>query len=232
MGAVSKVWLVDLDRSTDALFEGETTTPRLSAEEAASLDAITNPDIKRLRRAAYIARRRVLEQVFGAAIRQRDFPRNRYGRPELPSGFTGSHSLSHAGRFALIAASQASRIGVDLEAPRTIRMPAVRRAIIQSAARTLSPNPLPIDDDACFLQAWTRLEALAKADGHGIGHLLTAIGAMGGSPARPHAASALAASHALTVHDLPLGSGLTAAIVTIDTVCPAVIHGLDQFLDL
>jgi len=232
MGAVSKVWLVDLDRATDALFEGEAITPRLSPGETASLDAITNPDIKRLRRAAYIARRLVLERMFGASTRQRDLPRDRYGRPELPPGFTGSHSLSHVGPFALIAASLAPRIGVDLESPRIVRMPPVRRAIIQSAARTLSPDSLPIDDDAGFLQAWTRLEALAKADGRGIGHLLTMIGAVGGSSPDLHAASALAASHALAVHDLPLGPGLTAAIVTIDTVRPAVIHGLDQFLDL
>ena len=231
-----KVWLVDLDDTAAALQAREAAHPALSPSEHTRLDAITNPIEQARRRTAYIAQRLILIHIFGPGLHQADLPRDALGRPHLPLGHTGSISLAHTGTHALIAVSNAPRIGVDLEAPRTIRMSPARRALIESAAAQLSPDELPTNGDARFLQAWTRLEALAKADGHGIGHLLTAIGAVGGGPSTPQAASALAASHALIVQDLsfkhlPLGPSLFAALATVDTVRPAVIGGIDQLLD-
>jgi 4'-phosphopantetheinyl transferase len=49
-------------------------------------------------------------------------------------------------------------------------------------------RPLPQDPEAAFLQAWVRIEAVAKASGEGIGRLLTEYGIIGGAKAAPRAA--------------------------------------------
>lgn len=214
----TQLWLIDLTHAAAVLFGCEATCSRLSQAEIARLEAIADPAVQRLRRAAYLAQRLALERHFGPALRGIDLPRDAHGRPHLPPGHTGSVSLAHTGDFALIATSSAPRIGVDLETPRPIRMSQSRRAIIEAAAAKLSPHALPLDPDARFLQSWTRLEALAKADGHGIGHVLTAIGAVGQprtapcDPTRQSAASVLAVTYGLHIHDLDVGPGLYAAL--------------------
>ncbi|MEQ1698435.1 MAG: hypothetical protein ABL901_21625 [Hyphomicrobiaceae bacterium] len=215
---INQIWLIDLDRSAAPLNDSEATCPRLAPAEIARLQAIADPASQRLRRAAYIAQRLALERHFGPALRGVNLRRDAHGRPHLPPGHTGSVSLAHTANLALIAVSNAPRIGADLESTRPIRMTPARRHIIETAAANLSPQALPLDPDARFLQAWTRLEALAKADGHGIGHILTAIGAVGqpcGAPADPvrqSATATLAKSHGLHIHDLDAGPGLYAAL--------------------
>ena len=216
----TQLWLIDLDRSAAALFDCESNCPRLAPDEIARLQAIADPAIQRLRRAAYIAQRLILERLFGSAIRGIELPRDSRGRPHLPPAHTGSVSLAHAGDLALIAVSRAPRIGVDLEGPREIHMTPARRHIIETAAASLSTQPLPPGPEACFLQAWTRLEALAKAEGRGIGRVLTTIGAVGQPrgclphPARLSAAAGIAASYGLRVYDLDAGPALYAAVAS------------------
>lgn len=228
-GTVTQLWLVDISHAADALLDGEAATPRLASGERTRLDAISDLAVQRLRRAAYIARRLALETIFGPTMRQIELPPDHYGRPHLPASYSGSVSLAHTGNVALIAVSRNPRIGVDLETSRAIRMSPARRAIIESAAQSLSALPLPEDPQARFLQAWTRLEALAKADGHGIGHLLTRIGAVGqpsgaSNPALQSAAATMARSHGLHIHDLPLGPSLFAALATPNNEKPAIHH--------
>ncbi len=213
----TQLWLIDLDRSAAGLFDCEAACPRLAPDEIAHLQAIPDPDNQRLRRAAHIAQRLILERLFGPEFRTVVLPRDSLGRPHLPPNLTGSVSLAHTSNFVLIGASRAPRIGVDLEAPRVIPMTRARRDIIEAAAASLSQQALPLAPDARFLQAWTRLEALAKADGRGIGHVLTAIGAVGqprgtSNPALTRAAAKIAASHGLRTHDLDAGPALYAAI--------------------
>lgn len=223
----TQLWLIGLDRSAAGLLDCESNCPRLAPGDLARLQAIRDPETQRLRGAAYIAQRLILERQFGAALRSVDLTRDAQGRPHLPAGYSGSLSLAHTGNYALIAASHAPRIGVDLEIPRHVLMPIERRQIIEAAAAQLSQHALPEMPDARFLQSWTRLEALAKADGRGIGHVLTAIGAVGqprgaADPTRQSAAASIAASLDLHVHDLDAGPGLYAAVATPDKTKPAV----------
>ncbi len=216
----TQLWIIDLDCSAAALFDCESNCPRLAPDEIARIQAIAGPAIQRLRRATYIAQRLILERLFGPALRGVELPRDSRGRPRLPPAHTGSVSLAHTGNLALIAVSRAPRIGVDLEVPRDIYMTPARRHIIETAAASLSTQPLPPDPDASFLHAWTRLEALAKAEGGGIGRVLTAIGAVGQPrgflphPAHLSAAAAIAASYGLRVYDLDAGPALYAAIAS------------------
>lgn len=230
----TQLWLVDLERASPALLALEAGRASLAPGDIARLHAIVDAPRQRQRRSATIALRLVLEGFFGASLRGIDLPRDEFGRPHLPTPFIGSFSSAHTSSHALIAASRLSPIGVDLEGPRQLVMPDARRLILQRAAATLNRQPLPVEPTACFLQTWVRLEALAKADGRGIGHLLTRIGAIGQArraltQTQLGSASALADSHHLVVHDLAMPERLHAAIACQAALPPAV-HQLPEAL--
>src|SRR5262249_60202312 len=86
-------------------------------------------------------------------------------------------SLAHAEDWALIGVARGNEIGVDLEVVRSVALAPLRRQHILRAAAVLSPMPLiEAPADAAFIQAWVRLEALAKASGEGLGRTLTGRG--------------------------------------------------------
>jgi 4'-phosphopantetheinyl transferase len=87
-------------------------------------------------------------------------------------------SLSHARGVALIGLTPAGTIGVDVERTREVRIAAERRAAIEAAGAALGAS-LAGDGNTRFLHAWVRLEAYAKADGCGIGRLLTQLSNLG-----------------------------------------------------
>jgi 4'-phosphopantetheinyl transferase len=233
-----QVWLVDLDTTAPALEACETSSPRLSAADHVRIAQVADPGNRRLRRAATLALRLVLERAFGIGLRAVDLPRDAFGRPMLPAATgPGDFSLSHAGRFALIGCIQGkgARIGVDLEAPipgaapRGAHISAARRHIIVESARLLcDAHPPTSDSPAAFLSAWVRLEALAKADGRGIGHLLTAIGALGGTAGRDvSAARGLALAHRCRVVDLDVGRHMFAAVAHTGPPDPVIVRTME-----
>jgi 4'-phosphopantetheinyl transferase len=128
------------------------------------------------RRAAHAALRIILAGHIGLAEARLPFRIAPGGKPTLASSSSAlEFSLAHCETAALIAVSYDGPVGVDLEAPRPIRIADDRRAALIDAAIALAPGTaLPPDGpgDARFLQAWTRLEALAKATGEGIGAVL------------------------------------------------------------
>lgn len=126
-----------------------------------------------------IALRIALERHLGARFRGKEFEIESGGRPRVP-GSAVQFSYSHSGRAALIAITEASPVGVDLEERRLLRMTAERQARIETAGAALAPgHPLTGDNLARGLQAWVRLEAAAKLYGRGIGDALTHAGVMG-----------------------------------------------------
>lgn len=223
----TEVWLVDLDRWNDALSVSERQCPRLSHDEGDQITAIANPAEQVRRRAAYIARRLVIERMFGPSFRGHPFVHGSAGRPELPKVATGGDdggvSLAHTGRYALIGCCSTGVIGVDIESPRAVTMDARRRDMIIAAASALTAAPLPAGDGARMLQAWVRLEALAKADGRGIGHVLAGIGVVGGGGADAGAATKLMIQSALEVCDLDAGPDLYAAVALSAGTVPPVL---------
>ena len=231
------IWLIDLDRSATALFELEAHTPRLSADEITRVQNVRDIARQRSLHAAYIAQRVALEAMFGADLRGVPLPRDRHGRPHLPDGMTGSVSLAHSGPVVLIGVTRHARIGVDIETARVVRMDARRRAVIEEAASGLVCVPRTIEGDARFLQAWVVLEALAKADGRGIGHLLTQLGAVGGRGGRFDAADIMQLEHGLHLSLLDVGRGRFAAVACAECTprvlnLPHTVEGLAELLAL
>ena len=200
---------VDLARVSRLLDDMERETPRLSAvdlERAAARSAHTNSD--GLWRTARIALRIVLERYAGPAMRQQPFTIESGGRPRLSDDLP-AFSHAHSGAAALIAVAMRDALGVDLEAPRRLSMSDERRARIEAAGQNLAPDTQLTGDDASRgLQAWVRLEAVAKASGSGIGETLTDAGVVGPRAGRT---SPLFAAK-LEVRDLIVPAGYFAAV--------------------
>lgn len=207
-----ELWSVDLAATAAALDEVERRTPRLAAADAGRLAAIAAPDVRRERRAAHIALRVLLERAFGTRVRGVPFATSVTGKPALP-GIAGDFSLSHCPGSALVGLAASGAIGVDIEERRPVRIGPERRRRLIAAAAALAPcMPLPAEPEARLLQAWVRLEAVAKADGRGMGRLLTALGLVGSRYGAPRPAGAAPALARFEVRDVAAGEALFAAV--------------------
>jgi 4'-phosphopantetheinyl transferase len=227
------VWLVDIDATGDALDALDQHFALLTVDErarASGLDILRAQQWTRTR----VALRALLASRLGLQAAQGPYELSAAGKPRLV-GSTLDFSLSHSGRFALIALSGGGPVGVDIETRNQVNMHPDRLQAIESAAMTLAPDvPLPARDDATrFVQAWTRLEALAKATGAGIGTLLISLGIRGpatalGDRSEPNVAELLIAEGCpLRITDLRLGC---AAAVAGPASADVVLHRLPASL--
>lgn len=216
----TELWLVDLDdihpSAIDAAWRcifsavGDGVLPvpdrRSPAEPAAAI-----------RRASHQVLRLLLAADVGPSVAARPFRTDPLGKPALAAPGP-QFSLSHSGQAALIALSRNGAIGADIEAARTVRMPSERRATILAAGSAAVPQA-PIADaagsDLGLLQAWVRLEALAKARGCGMARLLTELGIIGRSSATATAIGSIDAVRAgFSVHDVALPANYLGAVAS------------------
>ena len=176
-----ELWRIDLVAAGSALRDVEQATPRLSAWEREKALTIADTAVAAEWLAAHVGLRILIERAAGVRWRGMPFERGRGAKPHLKRAPI-TFSLSHVPGRALIGLSRNNLIGVDLERTRPVRVRPPRRASIEFVAGALNTRqPLPVSVDARFLQSWVRLEALAKADGRGIGRLLTQLGIVGGA---------------------------------------------------
>jgi 4'-phosphopantetheinyl transferase len=213
---MTEIWLVDIGRSGPGLAELERDAPRLTPEDRRRANSLKDPRDRRERIATLTALRLLLERFTDPHAARQPFVAGPAGKPALADGNI-QFSLSHVEGYALIGLTRSATIGVDLERERPLRLSARRREELIAAAKGLAGKPLPAaSPDACFLLAWCRLEAFAKAHGGGIGRTLADLGLRSGAPRAPadiEAAAKRSAHEAgLIVRDLPLGGGLHAAV--------------------
>ena len=137
-----EIWLVDLEKSAEALEMLEGDARRLAADEYDRINAINDLRERRHRLAAYTALRVVLERIAGPGVRGLPYVRRPGGKPRLDLG-GAEFSLSHVDGLALIGVSSALPLGVDLERMRPVKMAARRLAEISAIGAGLSDKPLP-----------------------------------------------------------------------------------------
>jgi 4'-phosphopantetheinyl transferase len=224
----AELWCVDLGAAAPALHAIEQRTPRLCPADRTRAASFSDAHVREEWLATHIALRLLIERAAGAGWRGATFDRAARGKPQLdgaPLGF----SISHAPGLALIGLSPVGSIGVDIERTRRVRIAVERRARIETAGAALSDAPLPSEGVARFLQAWVRLEAFAKAEGCGIGRLLTRLGILGvdaAARAQPVSAGALArmlrgdSRSAATVQDIGIGENVFAAVALTGGATP------------
>jgi 4'-phosphopantetheinyl transferase len=245
-GALSEpeLWCVDLSAAGAALNEMECRTARLAASDRQNASAMADRNAAAEWLATHIALRLLLERAVGARWRGVALTRGPGVRPHL-EGAPVAFSLAHVDGLALIALTRAGDIGVDVERARAVRVRPPRRGLIEAAGAALNAEqPLPEDNsDARFLQAWVRLEAFAKAQGCGIGRLLTQLGIVGGrdmarGDLEKAVAAAQAEAQAKAVHDLDLGQDRLFAAVALPPAqavaqvrwLPAGLEGLEELV--
>lgn len=231
-----ELWCVELDAAGAALSEMERRRPRLSDSDRQNAAAIRDAAAAAEWLATHTALRLLLERSLGPRWRGLPFVRGPNVRPHL-EGAEVAFSLAHVAGMALIGLMPGGDIGVDLERARPVRVPAPRRGLIEAAGAALNAEkPLPDAGDARFLQAWVRLEAFAKAQGCGIGRLLTRLGIVGGRDvARAALLQAVDAARAEAridvVHDLDLGPRLHAAVALAPSRAVPQVRWLPTRLD-
>jgi 4'-phosphopantetheinyl transferase len=209
-------WLVDLQAAAPALHAIERDTPRLSDWDRETASAFSDKQAAAQWLAAHIALRILLERAVGPGLRGVPLERGARIKPHVKDAPV-IFSLSHVTGLALIALGPAEPLGVDLERSRVVHMSPHRRAPMEVAAAALNTETaLPKADDARFLQTWVRLEAAAKADGCGIGRMLTRLGLTRDSTLSEaeRAARARAITQVMRLRDMDLGGGLFAAVAT------------------
>ncbi|MDQ6725230.1 MAG: 4'-phosphopantetheinyl transferase superfamily protein [Actinomycetota bacterium] len=90
-----------------------------------------------------------------------------HGRPVAAAADRAGlrYSLAHAGNLAAVAVADGGEVGVDIEVPVRLAIPAP--ACTREELRRLS-RMTPADAAAAFLRLWVRKEAYAKAVGEGL----------------------------------------------------------------
>lgn len=210
--AEAELWLVDLDKTEAALEALESAMPRLSEDMHRRLGAMADAAARRERRLAHIALRILLETRLGPGSRHAPIVRNSSGKPSL-AGHDICFSLAHTAGLALIALCERDPVGVDIERMRQVRVADARRAPIEAEAIALAAGaPLAGPDrDARFLNAWVRIEAVAKARGSGVGAILGRL-RPGQAAARARAPQPHDETRRIVAHDVPMAEDLFAAV--------------------
>lgn len=195
---MGELHLVDLGRSAAALLELESRHPRLSGDDLARIAAMTDPHARRERQLSNIALRLVLSRLVGdARYDGRPFERSKNGKPFIAAAPL-SFSLSHSSGWALIAAVPRSDVllGADIQFVAPLAMPAERRLRMLAAGHRLATPTAgassAIDETASAIQAWVRIEAVAKASGLGLAHVLARLGIIAATASGPEAEEASA----------------------------------------
>lgn len=131
------------------------------------------------------------------------------GKPILERK-TVSFNLSHSGDLAVVAAWRGGDIGVDVETSGRLRDFDGLAGMVMTAQERVVFSGLPEDlRKAAFMRAWTRKEAVLKADGRGLMYdpRHVEVGLDDGAER-----SVLVDGRAWTLRDLDVGPGMAAAV--------------------
>ncbi|MEE9547417.1 MAG: hypothetical protein V3V65_07955 [Hyphomicrobium sp.] len=238
-----ELWCIDLNAAASLLLEVEQQTPRLPQRDRNLAETIADKRRANEWLAAHVALRILLERAIGAEWRGRLFVRGVGAKPHL-AGAPVTFSLSHVPGWSLVGMSNEEPIGVDLERMRVVNIPGPRRILLERAAEVLGEEAsLPERDDTRILKAWVRLEAFAKADGRGIGRLLTQLGIVGANSVQGEAFSkrlddVKQEAPPCAAYDVNIAEGLFAAAVMPAGAprpeifrFPSSIKGIHELLD-
>jgi 4'-phosphopantetheinyl transferase len=95
-----------------------------------------------------------------------------HGRPSLSEFPYIDFNLSHSGDYAICGAISGGRIGIDVERVYSIDLEDGRAAFSDVIWHEIKTSNSPRE---AFYRAWTRMEAVAKAEGFGVAGPIQAI---------------------------------------------------------
>jgi 4'-phosphopantetheinyl transferase len=163
------VWSVDLD---DPAWPADKLYDWLDAAERERAGRLRSEELRRRFAVRRGALRSLLSAYLGLAPGALRFRTRAHGKPELDAedNTTRLHfNVSDCGPLALYALTRAGPLGVDVEALAPIPdMERLARRWFSAAEREALARPSPELRTRGFYFAWTRKEALVKAEGTGI----------------------------------------------------------------
>jgi 4'-phosphopantetheinyl transferase len=156
-----RIWRLNLDELDDD-------PSLLSAAERARADRFVKPVDARRYVQAHCAVRRILGAALEVEPERLEFLISDAGKPSLVPASSFDFSLSHSGPLALIATSNARRVGVDIEVRRPMNdLGGVARLLMSAQELHAFEIAGPHEQQSAFFDLWTRKEALLKATGRG-----------------------------------------------------------------
>lgn len=140
----------------------------LDPGEAARAARFASPDLRHRFVVSHGALRLLLSTFTGRDPRAIRFAAGARGKPCVAGG--GPHfSLSHGDEIAVVAVTRGGPVGVDVERIRPeLKLDAVARGLLTAADVARIDALPPAARERAWFQAWTRLEAVAKASGEGL----------------------------------------------------------------
>jgi phosphopantetheinyl transferase len=155
--ANTTVWTLDLARIRNKIRRDPGLKDLLGPSERVRAAQYANTALSELYVAAHVGLRTVLIQRCGTKIAGQEFAITPSGKPFLPGG--PDFNISRSGSLGLVAMSDISCVGVDIERTRVV---AINRWPIRYPVLRLFATGLDDDGPGAFLQGWVRLEAWCK----------------------------------------------------------------------
>lgn len=170
LSRVITVWSIPLDVG-DGLRDHHLAW--LSAEERERAQRFYSAELADRWRVSHVALRGIVAEATGREPAALRFDRDANGKPTLPDLRDLSFNLSHAGARALVAISDGTEIGVDVEELRPVpEMSGVAASHFAPEEQATLWAAAESERLVTFYRIWTRKEAYVKATGVGIGPAL------------------------------------------------------------
>lgn len=160
------VWLVALPTELAAASHA-----RLTSQEQARVAAMTSPGAALRFAGRRLAVSQIITSITGDAaprfsLRCGACGSSEHGKPSV-IGQPFSCSWSSGGRWVALAVAHGAEVGIDVEAPRTVRAGLARRICTPAERSWVTSADGAVDTDR-LLRLWVRKEAALKQAGRGI----------------------------------------------------------------
>lgn len=163
----TEVWTLDLVRLRQQIRREPGLRTLLGPSERARAEQYADIALSELYIAAHVGLRTILIQRCGTKIAGYEFAVTPSGKPFLPGG--PDFNISRSGSLGLVAVSDGSCVGVDIERARPIL---INHWPIRYPVLRLFAANTDYDAPETFLQGWVRLEAWCKRRALALGPLL------------------------------------------------------------
>jgi 4'-phosphopantetheinyl transferase len=210
-----RIWVV---REGAAAADAE---PWLSPEERSRADGLAVADVRwtfilsrALQRALGARRLGVPADQVEISRACTHCPDGGHGKPHFVAAPELDYSVSHTQGLIVLAASDNTRVGVDVESGSRAIEPAGMTRLLASESELRTLPAAPELDERVLLRLWARKEAVVKLTGHGLLQVPFTALSVDGPVARIDAPPAGWPTEPVHLTDLPLGPGSVAALAT------------------
>ena len=150
-------------------FVGDDAQALLSDDERARQRSFVSPELRRRFGAARAGLRTLLGRHLDLDPRHLGFATNEFGKPRLAGDGQVHFNLSHCEERAVLAISDTTEVGIDLERERPIEhVDLAKRYFHPNEVTAITASPDEAEQRRAFFLVWTLKEAVVKALGTGL----------------------------------------------------------------